>query len=172
MVPEIFIFDVDGVLTTGHFLYSSEGKSYKIFGKDDSDGLSLLKSQLPIKFVSGDHRGFSISKKRVEDMKFDIELVSTNKRVDWIKENYDINKVIYMGDGIFDHFVFKEVLYSIAPSNAHKFAKDNSDFITSSSGGNGAVAEACLHILAKFFEAYNPNNKLNKNTKFSGEWQN
>lgn len=171
MTPEIFLVDVDGVLTTGHFLYSSEGKSYKIFGKDDSDGLSLLSSHLPIKFVSGDRKGFSISKKRVEDMKFEIELVSTIKRVSWIKKNFDINKVIYMGDGIFDHYVFKEVLYAIAPNNAHKFAKDKSDFVTTSSGGNGAVAEACLHILDKYFDPYNPNAPLIKDTKFSGEWQ-
>ena len=162
MIPEIFLIDVDGVLTTGHFLYSSEGKSYKIFGKDDSDGLSLLNSKLPIKFISGDSKGFSISKKRVEDMKFDIELVSTIKRVSWIKENYNIKKVIYMGDGIFDHYVFKEVLYSIAPSNAHKFAKKYSDLVTSSSGGNGAVAEACLHILEKYFDPYDPNTPLKK----------
>ena len=31
-------------LTTGHFIYSSEGKMFKLFGPDDNDGLSLLKS--------------------------------------------------------------------------------------------------------------------------------
>ena len=47
--PEVLIIDVDGVLTTGHFIYSSRGKVMKIFGKDDSDGLNLLKPYLSLK---------------------------------------------------------------------------------------------------------------------------
>ena len=38
-----FIIDVDGVLATGQFFYSKEGKIMKVFGPDDNDGLSLLK---------------------------------------------------------------------------------------------------------------------------------
>ena len=30
--PKIFLLDVDGVMTNGQFLYSSKGKSFKIFG--------------------------------------------------------------------------------------------------------------------------------------------
>ena len=41
--PKYFILDVDGVITTGHFIYSQEGKLMKIFGPDDNDGLSLVK---------------------------------------------------------------------------------------------------------------------------------
>lgn len=41
--PKCFILDVDGVMTTGHFLYTAEGKVMKIFGPDDNDGLSLKK---------------------------------------------------------------------------------------------------------------------------------
>ena len=44
--PTILIFDVDGVMTSGQFLYSSNGKVYKIFGAHDSDGLKLLKNKL------------------------------------------------------------------------------------------------------------------------------
>ena len=34
------ISDVDGVLTTGQFHYTIEGKAIKTFGPDDNDGLS------------------------------------------------------------------------------------------------------------------------------------
>ena len=40
--PKIFILDVDGVMTTGQFFYSTEGKVYKVFGPDDNNALSLL----------------------------------------------------------------------------------------------------------------------------------
>ena len=42
---KVFISDVDGVLTTGQFIYTADGKSSKIFGPDDNDGLSLLKGK-------------------------------------------------------------------------------------------------------------------------------
>ena len=166
-----FILDVDGVLTTGHFLYSAEGKVMKIFGPDDNDGLSLLKQNLEIRFITGDKKGFPISKKRiVEDMKYELEIVSTIRRVDWIKERYPLESVIYMGDGIFDHYVMREVGYSIAPANANKLAKQHANFITERSGGDRAVAEACLHIMEKFFTAFNPAELPNAQHKLSGEW--
>jgi len=81
----------------------------KVFGPDDNDGLSLLQPYLQIRFVTGDRKGFSISHKRiVDDMEYPLDLVSTIKRVEWIAERYDLDEVIYMGDGIFDHYVFEK----------------------------------------------------------------
>ncbi len=171
MQPKCLILDVDGVMTTGHFLYSAEGKIMKIFGADDNDGLSLLKTSLEIRFVTGDKRGLPISQKRiVDDMKFPLDVVSTIRRIDWIKQRYDPKSVIYIGDGIFDHYVMKEVGYSIAPANADPLAKQYANFVTQRSGGDRAVAEACLHIMEKFFEPFDPNKLPGAQQKFSGEW--
>ena len=153
MKPEMLVLDVDGVLTTGQFLYSKNGKEFKIFGPDDNDGLALLKPFLKIHFVTQDKKGFSISKKRiVTDMKYPLELVKTLDRVEWMKKQTSLNKIIYMGDSIFDHLIFSKVGYSIAPANADSLAKKNADFVTKRNSGERAVAEACLHILKKFFD--------------------
>lgn len=171
MKPKVFLIDVDGVLSTGQFFYSEKGKIMKAFGPDDHDGLSLLKPFIEICFITGDKLGYNITKKRIiDDMKFPLEVVSTIKRIEWITEHYSLNDVIYMGDGIFDHYVFKKVGYSIAPSNADILAKKYADFITKNSGGNRAVAEACLHILQKFFEPYDPEKSPIPNIKVSGQW--
>ena len=155
--PESFILDVDGVLTTGQFLYTSEGKAMKVFGPDDHDALELLRDRLEIVFVTGDHRGYPITKSRVvDDMNFPLELVSTAERIEWIRSRQDPATVIYMGDGIFDHYVFQHVGYSICPSNGFYLAKERADFVTRCAGGERAVAEACLHILELFFDAYDP----------------
>lgn len=170
-IPKVFILDVDGVLTNGQFFYTLDGKVMKSFGPDDNDGLSLLKSSLKIRFVTGDKKGFSISKKRItDDMGFDLDLVSTIKRVDWIAERYQLDEVIYMGDGIFDHYVMGKVGYSIAPFNADKNAKIFADYVTERSGGDRAVAEAALHILDKFFIPYDPHCLPSNQIKLSGEW--
>ena len=147
------ILDVDGVMTTGQFLYDSSGKTHKIFGPDDSDGLKMIKDLINIHFVSADKRGFEISKKRInEDMGYKIDLVSSNERVEWIESNYSLKDSIYMGDGFFDDSIMKQVGYSIAPANSDENAKKEADYITKRSGGDRAVAEACLHIYHKLLK--------------------
>lgn len=169
--PKVFILDVDGVLTTGQFFYTSEGKAMKVFGPDDNDALCLLKELIEIRFVTGDRKGLPISRKRIcDDMGFELDLVSTIKRVEWVAERYSLDEVIYMGDGIFDHYVMKEVGYGIAPSNADKNAKAFSSYVTERMGGERAVAEAALHILEKFFEPFDPSYLPTKQMKISGEW--
>jgi len=169
--PKVFLVDVDGVLSTGHFFYTSRGKTMKVFGPDDNDGLSLLRPYIEIRFLTGDKKGYPISKKRiVNDMKFPLDLVSTIKRIDWISKKYSLNDVIYMGDGIFDHYVFKKVGYSISPSNGDPLAKKFANYVTKREAGNRSVAEACLHILSKFFTPYNPEKLPPNKTKMSGEW--
>lgn len=165
---EVFIVDVDGVMTTGHFYYTVDGKVIKVFGPDDNDALSLLRPYIKILFVTGDTKGLEISRKRiVDDMNYPLELVSTIRRIDWIRKNFDPSKVIYMGDGIFDHYVMREVGYSLAPANADSLAKQSAHYVTHRSGGDRAVAEACLHILEKFFSPFDPTNLPDSQVKVS-----
>ena len=103
-------------------------------------------------------------------MGFPLELVSTIRRIDWIKKQYDPKSVIYIGDGIFDHYVMKEVGYSIAPANSDRTAKAHANYVTERSGGDRAVAEACLHIMQKFFSPYDPRCLPSSQVKLSGEW--
>lgn len=165
------VFDVDGVLTDGRFLYTNQGKLAKVFGADDHDALGLLKPYLEIRFVTGDKKGFDISARRiVDDMNFPLDLVSTVKRLEWIRERYEPSTVIYMGDGIFDHYVMRGVGYAIAPANADTNAKQSADFVTERSGGDRAVAEACLHILERFFVPFDPSTSLPDGKYYSGSW--
>ena len=36
---DLIVFDVDGVMTDGRFVYGREGKQTKSFGPDDADAL-------------------------------------------------------------------------------------------------------------------------------------
>ena len=147
-----FILDVDGVFTDGKFHYSADGKVFKIFGDADNDALSMIKNKLHIEMVSGDKRGFPITKKRIQDdMGYAVSLVSTFERIQWIKERFNPLETIYMGDGIYDPLVFKHVGFSIAPANAFYNTKKYAKFVTNSKGGEGAVAEAVIYILEELF---------------------
>ena len=151
--PKNIILDVDGIMTTGQFLYDEKGKKYKVFGPDDADALKILKRFMKIFFVSADSRGFAISKKRISiDMGYKLFKVSSEERLGWIKKRFKLDETIYMGDGIYDHLIMKKVFYSISTSNSSENAKKYSNFVTKRTGGDRAVAEASLHILKKFFK--------------------
>jgi len=146
------VFDVDGVFTTGQFLYTKDGKLAKVFGPHDNDGIKMIRPHLSICAITADKRGFDITKKRMDDMKMDLHLVSEGDRLSWMKEHFNLNETVYVGDGIFDAHIFGHVCYGIAPANAFPLAKKHADFVTPSKSGEGAVAEACIHVLGKFFE--------------------
>ncbi len=164
-----FIIDCDGCLTDGKFVYTEEGKIAKVYGPDDSDGLSILKNFVNIRFVSADKRGFPITKKRVEDMGYKVDLVSSFERLNWLKENFNLKESVFMADGIYDSLVFPFMAYNIAPKNGFNLTKEKADFVTESKGGEGAVAEACIHIIDKFFGGFNLK-KLDF-SKGSGAWK-
>ena len=147
-----FILDVDGVMTTGQFLYSEEGKAYKVFGPDDADGLALVKPLIQVQFISADKRGFPISERRIsQDMGYPLSLVASADRLEWISRQCDLSEVIYMADGMVDASIFPHVGYSICPANGFHLTKDAASFVTRHEAGNRAVAEACLHIIDRFF---------------------
>ena len=151
--PKFLVFDVDGVFTTGPFLYTVNGKFAKTFGPHDNDWIKMIKNKIKICAISADKRGFEITKKRIqEDMKIPLILVNEKERLDWFKNNFKNLKeeVIYMGDGIHDAEIFEYVCYSIAPNNAFYLAKNKASYVTNAKSGEGAVAEACIHVLKIF----------------------
>ena len=152
IIPKNFLLDVDGVMTSGKFIYSTKGKVYKEFGPDDSDALNVLKNFINIQFITSDKKGFKISEKRISvDMGYKLNLVPTFKRLAWAKKKLDLNKTIFMGDGIFDFLLMKNTFFSICPKNSSNLCKRFANYQTKSECGNRAVAEACIYILKKFF---------------------
>ena len=98
MTPKYFIIDVDGVMTTGQFLYSKKGKEFKVFGPHDNDGIKLISSVLKVVFITADKRGYAITKKRiVDDMNQHLFLVTEGDRLKYIEKHFGkkIRKVHY-----------------------------------------------------------------------------
>ena len=142
-----FVIDVDGVMTTGQFVYSRDGKLFKIFGPHDNDGIKMLKDKIEVIFITADRRGFPITKKRIDDMGQDLVVVSESDRYGFLDKAYGIKNIIYMGDGFYDAAILRDCFFGIAPNNARVEAKDSADYCTPSNSGEGAVLDACLKIL-------------------------
>ena len=66
--------------------------------------------------------------------------------------------------------LFKKIGYSIAPGNAYTLAKKYADYVTERHGGDRAVTEACLHVLEKFFEPFDPETLPESKQNTSEEW--
>lgn len=155
----LVISDVDGCLTDGKFIYTEDGKVAKVFGAHDNDGVKLLKKfGVDIQFISADKRGFNITKRRIEDMRCNVELVVEEERSSYIKKklnSYDL--VIFFGDGIGDYAAALDNLDDIvfiAPKNALPIVKDAANFVTYNNGGEGAFFNLAEIVLSKFLNVH------------------
>jgi len=161
MISAIFI-DCDGVLTTGSYFYTAEGKFLKEFSSMDGKGYAQAKEkEIHILVISEepDERGFNITKKRCEDQRVDLAHAKSPEDKLIIAREYVADRGItleecaFIADDIGDWFLFKEVRLPIAVANAHKelkeFAKKNNGYVTKRSGGRGAVREAIEWILKR-----------------------
>lgn len=145
------VLDVDGVLNTGHILYSREGKMFKVFGPHDKDGFKIIKKYLnDIAFITADRTGWHITYARiVKDWGYSpaqLHLVSEEDRMGWFEKNCNFETTAFIGDGYNDAPILARVKLGIAPASARKEAKAAAKHVTESPAGSGAVLDACLFI--------------------------
>ena len=103
-------------------------------------------------FISADKKGFKISEKRISDMGFKIELITAKDREKYILDKKNSGFTVYIGDSFTDIPAMMAADFSMAPRNAFKPARKIASFVLSCNGGEGAVAEACIHICPSLFD--------------------
>lgn len=149
---KIVISDCDGCLTDGKFIYTVEGKIAKVFGAHDNDGVKMLKKAgFEVIFITADKRGYDITKKRIDDMKCPLIVVSEEERANWVKDtikNYEWSA--FFGDGLSDIPAGKVVDFFACPQNARPEVKEAAHFTTPSIGGEGAYLEYAQTILKNY----------------------
>ena len=145
------VIDVDGTLTDGSVNTSILGKAFKSFCVDDHDAINLARwAGLKIFFISGDSSGFDIASQRIRHMGGELHLVSSgHARIKWIQEMCDIDKTLYIGDGIFDNIIFNAVGFSASFSNSLPHVKVAADYVSSYAGGSRGVADILLSVISK-----------------------
>lgn len=143
----LFVVDVDGVLSTGSMLYAESGKQMKAFGPDDASALRLIRRALDVQCISADHRGYEISRRRVEDdMGLPLEHVSEQQRAKHIQRLALKQRVVFMGDSFTDRPAMKASDLSICPSDGSPLAREVADVVTFATAGERAVASAAIFL--------------------------
>ncbi len=147
---KLIAIDVDGVLTDGKIIYSSDSEE-KQFAVVDGMGITLARrAKLEIAFISV--RESEPVSRRATDLGI-IELHQGVKRKwDCLKEimrryGFSAEEVAYIGDDIVDVVPMRKVGLPIAVANAMPEVKEVAVLVTESGGGEGAVREAVETIL-------------------------
>ena len=158
-------FDVDGIFTDGSLYFSDNGGNISKFNVHDGMGCILLK-QLGVEVLILTARHSDAVVNRFKEL--GIEKIFTNviKKREFIKEytkshSLEKDQLAMMGDDLQD-FVTKDIVgFFFTTPNAIDLVRDNADYITKRSGGNGAVREICELIISskgsnplKEFETY------------------
>ncbi|MCB0427261.1 MAG: HAD-IIIA family hydrolase [Mangrovimonas sp.] len=146
-----FIFDVDGVLTDGSILVTSEGEMLRSMHTKDGFAIkTALQAGFKVCVISGGtNEGV---KKRLSGLGMtDIYLGAHNKidqLNDYIKKNnLKSENVLFMGDDIPDIPVMKLVGLPCCPQDAVQEVKAISKYVSHKFGGKGCARDVIEQVL-------------------------
>ena len=147
----LLITDVDGVLTDGGLVFDNQGQEYKIFNSLDGHGIRmLLDCGIDVAVITGRHS--EIVNHRMNDLGVEHIYQGYRDKLPAFKAllettGYTAEQTAYVGDDLPDLPLLQKVGFAIAVQNAHEFVKQHCDWVTSVSGGRGAVREVADFIL-------------------------
>ena len=150
---KLLALDVDGVLTDDSIYFGPDNFELKKF--NISDGLFMvlaMRAGLEIAIVS--RRSSKATESRMKDLGVKHILQEHKDKVQMVKPlleklNLDYNDIAFVGNEIMDVGLVKKAGIGIAVADSAAELIDSADFVTSKTGGNGAVRE----LLEYYFEA-------------------
>ena len=149
---KLLVLDVDGVLTNGQVFVGENGKeSFKAFDIQDGLGIKLLeKIGISTALITG--RSSKMVLARCEELGIKhVQMGVENKAValESILQGLGLqpNDCAVMGDDWPDLQMMKSAGLKVCPAQGHEAVKEIAHFVTTRSGGNGAVRELCDLIL-------------------------
>jgi 3-deoxy-D-manno-octulosonate 8-phosphate phosphatase (KDO 8-P phosphatase) len=145
------VTDVDGVLTDGGIYIDNFGHESKRFSAQDGMGLAMARlGGLQVAFLSA--RESKIVTQRAKEC--GVSLVMQGKKQKGpafaelcLQANVAPNATLYIGDDLLDLPVFEKTGLAVAVANAVPEVKKAAHFVTTQSGGQGAVREVMERVL-------------------------
>lgn len=148
----LFAMDVDGVLTDGTVLISSDGTEAKVFSILDGHGLKqLAKAGIEVAWISGRASGATTA--RATELKIPHVIQGRVDKLEALQElagklGLNATDCAYMGDDVIDAPAIAWASIGIAPPAAIDSALAAADYVTRRAAGHGAVREICDALLA------------------------
>ena len=142
---QTFIFDVDGVLTNGKVLITSQGEMYREM--DTKDGYALkcaLVQGYRVCIISGGTNEGVRNRLKALGI-YDIYLGANHKQEPFqdLMDSYDLKpeEILYMGDDVPDIVVMEQVAVAACPNDAVSDVKEIANYVSHKKGGEGCVRE-------------------------------
>jgi 3-deoxy-D-manno-octulosonate 8-phosphate phosphatase (KDO 8-P phosphatase) len=149
---KLLLTDVDGVLTDTGVYYSADGEELKRYSIRDGMGAERLRKLVNVETGIITRENTDIVKSRAQKLKItELHLGSMEKEKTLeeicARKNLSKDEIAYIGDDTNDIEIMKAVGLSACPKDATKFAKDISDLILESKGGQGAFRDLAEIII-------------------------
>ena len=148
----LFAMDVDGVLTDGTVLISSDGTEAKRFSILDGLGLSLLRhTGFPLAWISGRASGATTA--RATELKIPHVIQGRIDKITALTElatklGLTLDQCVYMGDDVIDVPALRAAGIGVSVPGAIAEARAAAAYVTRRPAGLGAVREVCDHLFA------------------------
>lgn len=150
---QFVLMDLDGVLTDGSIIYSSNGEMLKAFNAHDGFGINRGRQHgLKFAIISG----MSASANKLRAKRLNIEELYQNcedktEAANEIKQKYNLSdeNLCFIGDDVFDIPLLQQVAFSACPPEAIEEVRNEVNYITKVSAGKGCVREVIDIILRK-----------------------
>lgn len=148
---ELLALDVDGVLTDGSLIIHADGSESKCFNTQDGHGIRMWqRAGLKVALISG--RASEPTRRRAADLQIEYVFQSCHDKLPVFEKllgqvGLPPEKVTYVGDDLTDLPVIRYAGFGVAVANAVDEVKQYADYVTTRSGGRGAVREVIEHIL-------------------------
>lgn len=146
-----FVFDVDGVYSSGTILLHPNGDLMRTMNiKDGYATQYAVRKGYPIAIITGGTSESVAHRFRNLGVK-DVYLGSSDKRKELhdFLEKYQLraDEILYMGDDLPDYLVMKQIGFPTCPSDAVEEIKAISVYISDKPGGDGCVRDVIEQVL-------------------------
>ncbi len=147
----LLALDCDGVLTDGSLLYGNNGEDLKAFSILDGLGIKLLRTGgVEVAIITG--RRSALLERRARELGIELLLQGREDKLVALREliagrGIALDAVAYCGDDLPDLPAIRAAGLGIAPANAWPLVREHADWVTTRTGGSGAVREICEGIL-------------------------
>ncbi len=148
----LFAMDVDGVLTDGTVLISSDGTEAKVFSILDGMGLKRLElAGIAVAWISG--RPSAATTARATELKIPHVIQGRTDKLAALQElaaslGLTAAQCVYMGDDDIDAPAIAWAGVGVAPTGSMPAALAAADYVPARPAGRGAVREVCELVLA------------------------
>lgn len=143
--------DVDGVMTDGSLLFTSEGQEIKAFNILDGQGIKMLQnSGVKVAIITG--RTSAMVQNRAKNLGIDILFQGREDKINAIQDiakeqNISLDEIAHIGDDLPDLPVIRRVGLGVTVPNGADLIKEHAHHCTTRAGGKGAVRELCELIM-------------------------